>query len=129
MVRKAICCCGASSIEVSGEPTLNGVCHCENCKRRTGSAFGWQAYFRDTQVIATQGDFSHHRIRDEQERSFCRHCGTTLFWKSSFMPDQTGIAAGTFIDPPLPDPSVEAACHQCVGWLTLPGELRRLPGA
>jgi len=90
MVRKAICCCGDSSIEVSGEPTLNGVCHCDNCKRRTGSAFGWQMYFLDTQVLATEGEFSVHRIRDEQRRFFCANCGTTLFWKSAFMPEQTG---------------------------------------
>jgi len=126
MVRKAVCCCGSSSIEVMGDPTLNGVCHCDNCKRRTGSAFGWQAYFPDTQVIAKQGEFSQHRIRNEQERSFCIRCGTTLFWKSAFMPGQTGVAAGAFVDPPLPDPSVEATSHGRANWVDLPAHLARL---
>ena len=126
MVRKAICCCGASSIEVRGEPSLNGVCHCDNCKRRTGSAFGWQAYFPDSQVVAVEGVFSKHWIRDEQERSFCAQCGTTLFWRSAFMPDQTGIAAGAFIDPPLPDPGLEATSQGRVGWVALPSDLKRL---
>jgi hypothetical protein len=120
MVRKATCCFGFSSIEVSGEPTLNGVCHCDNCKRRTGSAFGWQAYFRDTQVLGKRGEFSQHRIRDEQERSFCTRCGTTLFWKSAFMPEQTGVAAGAFTDPPLPDPSLQATSDGRVEWVVLP---------
>jgi hypothetical protein len=126
MVRKATCCCGFSSIEVKGDPTLNGVCHCDNCKRRTGAAFGWQAYFPDSHVIAKHGQFSQHRIRDEQERSFCSKCGTTLFWKSTFMPQHTGVAAGAFIDPPLPDPSVEATHDQRVGWVAFPGHLARL---
>lgn len=126
MVRKAVCCCGESSIEVTGEPTLNGVCHCDNCKRRTGSAFGWQAYFRDTQIVAIEGEFSLHRIRNEQERSFCTRCGTTLFWKSAFMPEQTGIAAGAFVDPPLPDPGLEATTRGRVEWIALPAQLTRL---
>ena len=120
MVRKAICCCGDSSIEVSGEPTLNGVCHCDNCKRRTGSAFGWQMYFLDTQVLAAEGEFSVHRIRDEQRRFFCANCGTTLFWKSAFMPEQTGIAAGAFTDPMLSEPTVVATPGKRVEWVTLP---------
>jgi hypothetical protein len=126
MVRKAICCCGDSSIEVSGYPTLNGVCHCDNCKRRTGSAFGWQAYFLDTQVLATKGEFSEHRIRDEQRRFFCTNCGTTLFWKSAFMPEQTGVAGGAFIDPVLPEPTVVATTDRRMEWLTLPGHWTRL---
>lgn len=43
MVRTATCCCGQTSIEVSGEPVFHCVCHCDNCKRRTGSAFGVSA--------------------------------------------------------------------------------------
>ena len=120
MTRKASCCCGAASIEVIGEPTLNGVCHCENCRRRTGSAFGWSAYFLNSQVIGKVGDFAEHRIRDEQVRSFCIACGTTLFWTSAFMPGQTGVAGGAFIEPPLPEPGLSATAHKRIGWVSLP---------
>jgi hypothetical protein len=123
MVLKAVCCCGSSSIEVSGEPTLNAVCHCDNCKRRTGSAFGWQAYFQDTQIVAVEGEFSQYRIRTEQERSFCARCGTTLFWKTAFMPGQTGIAAGAFVDPPLSHPTIEATSARRAAWVSLAEQL------
>jgi hypothetical protein len=126
MVRKAACCCGFSSIEVSGDPTLNGVCHCNNCKRRTGSAFGWQAYFPDTQVVSKQGEFSQYRIRNEQERSFCVRCGTTLFWTSAFMPGQTGVAAGAFTDATLTAPSLEATSNGRCGWVGFTVTLSRL---
>ena len=126
MVHKAVCCCGASSIHLMGEPSFNGVCHCDNCKRRTGSAFGWQAYFQDTQIVAIEGEFSQHRIRNEQDRSFCTRCGTTLFWKSAFMPEQTGVAAGAFVDTPLPAPRVEATFHRRVEWVALPESMTRL---
>jgi len=40
MTRTATCCCGSASITVKDDPILNGICHCNDCKRRTGSAFG-----------------------------------------------------------------------------------------
>ena len=55
MTRKATCCCGACSIEVEGEPDLNALCHCTNCKKRTGSAFGWSAYFADGRIRGRSG--------------------------------------------------------------------------
>jgi hypothetical protein len=38
------CCCGALRAEVTGEPPRVGVCHCMECQRRTGSAFGVVAF-------------------------------------------------------------------------------------
>lgn len=120
MTRRANCCCGAASIDVVGEPTLNGVCHCDNCRRRTGSAFGWSAYFLDSQIVGWTGDYAEYRIRDEQVRSFCTVCGTTLFWTSAFMPGQTGVAGGAFIDPPLPEPNLSATASNRIAWVSLP---------
>jgi hypothetical protein len=34
------------------EPALLGVCHCTECQRRTGSAFGVGTYFPKEQVRA-----------------------------------------------------------------------------
>ena len=57
MTRTARCCCEACELVVEGEPVLNAICHCDNCKRRTGSAFGWSAYFPDAQVVVQTGKF------------------------------------------------------------------------
>jgi len=51
-VARARCSCGQLSLEVEGEPVLNALCYCTDCRRRTGSAFGWQAYFLEAQVGA-----------------------------------------------------------------------------
>lgn len=47
VIRTATCCCWQASIGVEGEPKIHLVCHCNNCKKRTGSAFGISAYFAD----------------------------------------------------------------------------------
>jgi hypothetical protein len=104
----ARCCCGACSIEVEGAPLFNAICHCGNCKRRTGSAFGWSTYFADRQVLARTGDLRCYEIvgTKAQQRFFCAACGTTLFWKIASRPGHTGIAGGCFADPPPPTDSV-----------------------
>ena len=46
ITRRAECSCGRLSATCSGEPFRIAVCHCLACKRKTGSAFGFGAWFR-----------------------------------------------------------------------------------
>jgi len=102
--RTAVCCCEETRVVVEGDPKLHVVCHCNNCKKRTGSAFGVSAYFLDTQVISKSGNTDIYEISNEetqQKRHFCKSCGTTLYWKITkfdAIPNievMTGIAGGS----------------------------------
>jgi hypothetical protein len=128
--RTARCCCGACTIEVAGEPQLNAICNCSSCKKRTGSAFGWSAYFADGDVVSRTGNLNVY-AKDGPvgyRRSFCANCGTTLFWKSfAFLPDSTGIAGGCFADEPFPSPNASASdAGRCV-WVGLPEDWLKAP--
>jgi hypothetical protein len=112
VMRKASCCCRDCTITVEGEPALNAICNCTSCKRRTGSAFGWSAYFPDDAVVATTGKMCVYAKDGDAgyNRSFCARCGTTLYWKSfGFLPDHTGIAAGCSLSPVFPRKTGTAA--------------------
>jgi hypothetical protein len=126
MTRKASCCCDACSVDVKGEPALNAICHCNNCKRRTGSAFGWSAYFADDRMTGRSGDFRLYKIAGDnpQQRWFCAVCGSTVLWKVAWRPQETGIAGGCFVDPPLPEPAVTVSNNGRCAWLGLPAEWR-----
>jgi len=129
MTRIARCCCQACSIEVEGEPTLNAVCNCSSCKRRTGSAFGWSAYFRNEDIKSRQGELRPYAVRGQPgaTRWFCVNCGTTVMWQSGdFMPGQTGFAGGCFTDTPLPEPNMSAYDDLRCGWVTLPETWMRI---
>ena len=119
--RTARCCCGQLAVTVTGLPILHGVCHCGNCQRRTGSAFGINAYFPNSQVLAVHGEVASYKIRDEQERFFCCECGTTLFWRSTSFPESLGIAGGCFTENPLPPPTLSVANEHAHPWVRLPG--------
>ena len=123
MNRTARCCCGECSITVEGEPTLNGICHCTSCRKRTGSAFGWSAYFPDDKVMAKGGALNLYAREGAKgyDRYFCARCGTTLYWKSfGFLPDQTGVAGGCFVDDALPQPNLSAQDNDRCAWLSIP---------
>ena len=126
MTRKASCCCGACTVEVEGNPVLNAICHCGTCKRRTGSAFGWSAYFADERVLGRTGRFGVYEIAgsNPQQRWFCAICGTTLMWKAGARSSETGIAGGCFTDTPLPEPSATVSNTGRCAWLGLPAGWR-----
>ncbi len=122
MARRAACCCGSTSIEVDGDPVIHAVCHCDNCKRRTGSAFGISAYFEAAQVLGTTGDPQSYVIEGDnhQERFFRKTCGTTLFWKADRFAGLTGVAGGCFTESPLPEPTLTVSNRRRYSWLSLP---------
>lgn len=122
MVRRARCCCGRTTIAVDGEPRIHGICHCDDCKKRTGSAFGWSAYFLDSQILETSGETSAYRVdgTNPQERFFCQVCGSTLFWKSAAFDKMTGVAGGCFVEPMLPEPGLTLSNESRCAWVSLP---------
>lgn len=122
MIRSATCCCKKTSIEVQGDPAINGICSCDDCKRRTGSAFGWSAYFEDAQMLQKSGTLKTYEvdISPPQQRYFCTSCGSTLYWKTDSFPGMTGVAGGSFIDAPLPEPTASYRDGKRCQWVGLP---------
>jgi hypothetical protein len=124
MPNSAKCACGSARISVSGEMLAHAVCHCDNCKRRTGSAFGLSVYFRKCDVIGIEGETLvyalHNQQRNEdQQRHFCKQCGTTLFWYVSRYPDFIGIAGGCFTES-LGEPKLSSSSASKLPWVVVP---------
>jgi hypothetical protein len=126
----ANCACGNASITVNAKPVMHGICHCTNCKRRTGSAFGISAYFERTAVVEQKGEtgvysFHHAPQNHDQQRHFCKNCGTTLYWFVSTLPDKIGIAGGCFADQDSIAPDYSVTDQKREPWLNLPSTWAR----
>lgn len=98
------CVCGAVRYRTEGRPARTSACHCTFCQRRTGSAFGLGAYFKEAQVKILRGELSAYEHRsDESGRrlrfEFCPRCGTQVTWTVEAMPGIRAIGVGTFDDP------------------------------
>ena len=125
MKRVARCACNATAITIDGELVAHAVCHCDNCKKRTGSAFGISAYFRKSDVAGIDGEtviYALHNAKrnEDKERHFCKRCGTTLYWYSSTYPEYIGIAGGCFTDEPLGEPKINASYSKKLAWVAVP---------
>ena len=132
MSRTAECACGRARIAVLGAPSIYGVCHCTNCKRRTGSAFGISSYFNRNEVVGTEGELSvysfHHAAQNhDQARYFCSSCGTTLYWYNSALPELIGIAARCFGEDPPGEPQLSVTHAKSYPWVGLPESWRKVP--
>ena len=123
-VRFARCHCGSLSLKCSGEPTKVSMCHCEDCQRRTGSAFSIAAFFERGSVervsggatTFTRGSASGHPVAFH----FCPNCGTSILWESDRAPETCGIAAGCFADLDFPAPGSSVYEEAMHSWLALP---------
>jgi hypothetical protein len=119
------CFCGAVRYRVVGDLKYAAVCHCTLCKRRTGSAFGFSAYFDESAVEITTGVLKTYEYRsDETNRGgpmqFCPICGTTVTWSADAFPGVRGIAAGTFDDPNWINPTIHTWTRSALHWMVFP---------
>ncbi|RYF93068.1 MAG: aldehyde-activating protein [Caulobacteraceae bacterium] len=107
MTRTASCPCGALKAHCEGEPVGVSVCHCLECQKRTGSAFGAQARFREEQVTVEGASHQWSRTGDEGTSAtfeFCPTCGMTVMWRNDAMPGFIAVTVGAFADPGFPPP-------------------------
>ncbi len=122
MTRSATCSCGQLKAIVTGEPNRVSICHCLECKRRTGSAFSYNATY-DSSQVATEGA-SRQYIRASEEgfwgrHSFCPDCGCTVFYEIERRPGMITIPVGAFADPGFPEPSVSVYDERRHRWIEL----------
>jgi len=95
------CVCGKVSFTVAGAPKRVTICHCEWCQRRTGSAFGVEVVFDESQIEINEESVSRYRhISDESGRwldqHFCSTCGSNIGFTLEAVPGIRTIAAGIF---------------------------------
>ena len=101
---------------------MNGLCNCDDCRRRTGAAFSWSVYFPNDAIRRIEGPFATRLVETTTPpatRHFCAKCGSTLFWIPENAP-QTGFAAGCFNDPTLPAPGFVVRYPQRMPWAVFP---------
>ncbi|WP_404366469.1 GFA family protein [Sphingomonas sp. MMS24-J45] len=125
VIRSAACACGQLSLVATAEPTVVSVCHCLDCKRRSGSAFAMQARFAPEDVSITGEAKAWAHVSDagnEATFHFCPTCGGTLWYHA--LPDRTlyAVPVGTFADPAFPAPSYSVYEERKPDWLAIVGD-------
>lgn len=121
--REGGCQCGRVRYRVEGDPVVVAVCHCKECQRQSGSAFGMSMVVRKEQFTLLQGDLKvFTRAADSGGHvvcSFCPECGTRIIHEPQRMPGMVNVRAGTLDDTSRVTPRLQAWTASKQAWLRL----------
>jgi hypothetical protein len=95
--RTGSCNCGQVKFEVSGRPVRVGLCHCQVCRKETGSLGNFFAVWESSQVSVT-GETRSWKLSTDK-RHFCPMCGSSVFAIVDGA-NEVEVRAGAFDDAP-----------------------------
>lgn len=125
VTRTASCRCGALTATCVGEPVRISVCHCLECKRRSGSAFSAQARWPAEQVTLT-GEPTAWTTTGASGKwatfRFCPTCGGPMAYEIEALPGLVAIPMGAFADPAFPAPNFSVYEDRKHPWVEIVGE-------
>jgi hypothetical protein len=104
------CLCGAIRYEIDGEPFRIANCHCDDCRKATGSAYATNLFFKEEQIKILQGTpkkFEH--LADSHNtmiKEFCSDCGSQVFGSGANRPGVKNIKVGSIDDARFVKPQV-----------------------
>jgi hypothetical protein len=122
------CLCGRVRWEAMGDPAFSGVCHCRDCRRNSGSAFGAFAVFPAANV-AMKGELKTYEDKGDSglpvHRRFCPNCGSGVARELDAVPGMIALLAGGFDDPAAFNPGMELYWSAAQPWMQAGGERTR----
>lgn len=125
MVHTASCRCGQLTAECSGEPVRVSVCHCLDCKKRSGSAFAVQARWPAEQVRIEGKSKSWLHTADSGNRvsfHFCPECGSDVHYEIDGKFDGLiAIPLGAFDNPYFAEPGYSVWEERKHDWVEIVG--------
>ena len=118
------CQCGAIRYRLIGEPVWLTICHCSECKRQSGSAFGMSLRMRWIDVEMLKGQPKTWTRSADSGRpvtcAFCETCGTRL-WHQPAAAEFVHIKPGALDDFAWLSPAYESYVERRASWLHLDG--------
>ncbi len=110
------CLCGSVRFELTGSVRVH-YCHCDMCRRATGSAFAVLVWTK-TEAIAWTGKPKTRRSSPIATRSFCPECGTPITLGYDARPNEIALHVGVFDDPSMLIPQYNYGSGQRLDWVT-----------
>lgn len=122
---RGACLCGAVQFTLDLPFRFCVHCHCGWCRRAHGAPLVTWVGLPNEGLHFTSGEdaLTHYESSPGVRRSFCKTCGTTLFYASTRWPDEVHTVPGNFLDPLPMAPSAHVNYSSRVDWLHLADDL------
>jgi hypothetical protein len=119
------CLCGAVRFEIEFPTKWCAHCHCSMCRRAHGAAF-----VTFVGVARERGEENVQRYASSRDaiRSFCRVCGSTLFFEGVRWKDEVHVVRAAIEGTIDRDPQAHCYFDDRARWVTIADDLPRLGG-
>lgn len=118
------CICDATRYRVTEEPLTVYACHCTDCQKRSGSAFGLSMWVRRSAIEMTKGEAAVHSSlgADGSPRHgrICAQCGTRLWSEPPKHPGLSVVRPGTLEDTSWLKPVAHIWTRSAQPWFVFP---------
>ena len=124
---KGRCLCGAVEYRLHGPITGINFCHCRQCRKASGSAFGTSAALARENLELVNGEEHVRRYQSSpgKQRVFCGNCGSPLYSVRDGA-DTVYVRLGTLEDDPGRKPDVHIHVASRAGWYEIHDDLPQL---
>jgi hypothetical protein len=122
------CYCNSVQFECSEDPIWVSHCHCESCRRHSGSAMASFAGFRPTQVQFSGEAVKSHHSADGITRSFCNNCGSPVSYQTNANENEIHLYLGLFDHPEKLSPQDHSFFIEKIVWLQVDDQLPKFDG-
>ncbi len=130
--REGGCQCGAVRYRLEGEPVALVACHCTECQRQSGSAFGMSLIVPKHAFQLLSGEPKQFDRTADSGRSvecaFCPACGTRIYHEPSSRKDTLNIKPGTLDDTSWLSPALHVWTKSKQPWVLIPEGVRSFEG-
>ena len=118
------CLCGAVRYVCTAEPMMAGHCHCEDCRRSSGS--GHSSHLAAPEAsVSVQGEVAAYArpaaSGNVVTRHFCPTCGAPVYSTNSGMPGMMFLRASSLDDVEVFKPQMHVYVSRAASW-DRPGE-------
>jgi len=109
---------------LAGEALRLNVCHCRDCQRQSGSAFGMSLVITPQAFALTSGELRTFELTADSGRTktcaFCPRCGVRIYNRTSAL---CSVKAGTLDDTRGLVPDAHYFTRSKQAWTRLPADV------
>ena len=116
------CCCGEIRYSIKDLPLFTHACHCNDCKKSTGSAFVIHSTTLED-CFEIKGNLEATTLPTGSGAGykpfFCKKCGTYIYCKYDMAPGRVIIRTSTFDKPENFPPQAHIFIRSKASWIDL----------
>lgn len=95
------CLCGAVTYEVDGPPIIVAQCHCDECRRLSGTGHSIGAMFTQ-EAVSLSGTLSEFKFMSDKSsevtKAFCANCGSPIYGTNTRSAGHLTLTLGSMDD-------------------------------